>query len=120
LDRFGNVVDGYRRFAGEIGYGAGQLEHAMVSARREMELADGLSQQRAGFLFCRAEALDFARAQPGVAFALAQELSLVRLFHAFSHPRRLLAATGVDEFVFAQCGNLDLDDAAIYARPRTP
>src|SRR6267143_6182390 len=97
LDRFGNVGDGYRRFAGEVGYGAGELEHPMISARREMELADGLSQQSAGFLFCRAEALDFARAQPGVAFALARKLSPVRLFHALPHPRRLLAATGADE-----------------------
>src|SRR5207247_6657763 len=100
LDRFGDVGDGNRRFAGEVGYGAGELEHPVVSARREMELADGLSQQRAGFLFCRAEALDFARAQPGVALALARKLSLVRRFPPPPHPRRLLAATGVDEFVF--------------------
>src|SRR5207247_7617727 len=117
LDRFGDVGDGYRRFTGEVGYGAGELEHPVVSARREMELADGLSQQRAGLLFCRAEALDFARTQPGVGFALAQELSFVRPFHAFSHPRRLLAATGVNEFVFAHGGHLDLDVDAIEERP---
>ncbi len=117
LDRFGDVGDGYRRFAGEVGYGAGELEHPVVSARREMELADGLSQQRAGFLFCRAEALDFARAQPGVAFALAQELSFVRPFHALSHPRGILAATGVNEFVFAHGRHLDLDVDAIEERP---
>src|SRR6267143_2105791 len=83
LDRFGDVGDGYRRFAGEVGYGAGKLEHPVVSARREMELPDSLSQQRAGCFFCRAKALDFARAEPGVAFALARKLSLMRPFHAF-------------------------------------
>src|SRR6267378_7659151 len=62
LDGFGHVGDGYRRFAGEVGYGARELEHPVVGTRREMELADGLSQQRAGALFRRAEAFDFARA----------------------------------------------------------
>src|SRR6266487_2393335 len=117
LNRFGNVGHGYRRFAREVGYRTGELEHPVVGARREMELADSLSQQRAGSFFCRAEALDFARAQPGVALALARKLSLVRLFHALPHPCRLLAATGVDEFVFAHGGHLDLDVDAIKERP---
>src|SRR5437870_8866894 len=90
----------------------------MVSARREMELADSLSQQRASPLFCRAEALDFARAQPGVALALALKLPPVRLFHALPYPRRLLPATGADEFVLAHGGHLDLDVDAIKERPR--
>src|ERR1041385_397960 len=116
LDRFGDVGDGDRRFAGEVGDGAGELEHPVVGARREMELADGLSQQRARALFCRAEALDFARAQPGVALALPRKLPLVRPFHALPHPRRLLAATGMNELVFAHCGHLDLDIDAIEER----
>src|SRR3989441_9027750 len=78
LDRFGDVGDADRRFAGEVGDGAGKLEHPVVGARREMELADRLFQQRTGLLFCCAEAFDFARAESGVAFALAQELSLMR------------------------------------------
>jgi hypothetical protein len=82
-----------------------------------MEFADGLSEQRAGLHLCSAETLDFARAQPGVAFALARKLSPVRLFHALAHPRRLLAAAGVDELVLAHCGHLDLDIDAIKERP---
>src|SRR6266581_8473219 len=101
LDRFGDVGDGDRRLAREVGDGAGKLEHPVVGARREMEPADSLSEQRASCFFRRAEALDFARAQPGVAFALARKLSLVRPLNAFPHPRRLLAATGVNELVFA-------------------
>src|SRR3989475_9304286 len=83
-----------------------------------MELADCLSQQRAVPLFCRAEALDFARPQPGVALALARKLPLVRLFHALPHTRSLVAASGVDEFVLAHGGHLDLDVDAIKERPR--
>src|SRR6267378_5960954 len=116
LDRFGDVGDGYRRFAGEVGYGAGKLEHPVVSARREMELPDSLSQQRTGLLFCRAETFDFARAQPVVVFALARKLSIVRSFNALPHPCRVLAATRMDEFVFAHGGHLDLDIDAIEQR----
>src|SRR5467141_2554208 len=118
LDRFGDVRDGYRRFAGEVGYGAGKLEHPVVSARREMELADSLSQQRTGLLFCRAETFDFARAESGVAFALAQELSLMRSLHALPNLRRILAATRMDEFVFAHGGHFDLDIDTIEERSR--
>src|SRR5260370_26550849 len=89
-----------------------------MGARREREPADGLSEQGASRFFRRAEALDFARAQPGVAFALARKLPLVRPFNALPHPRRLLAATGVNELVFAHGGHLDLDIAAIEERPR--
>src|SRR2546429_8772421 len=116
LDRFGDVGDGDRRFAGEVGYGARELQHPVVGARREMELADGLSQQRAGLLFRGAEALDFARAQPGVAFALAHELSLMRPFHALPDRRRIFAATRLNEFVLAHGGHLDLDVDAIEER----
>src|SRR5712691_8518967 len=83
-----------------------------------MELADSLSQQRASPLFRRAEALDFARAQPGVALALARKLSLVRSFNALPHPSRVLPATRVNEFVFAHGGHLDLDIDTIEERPR--
>src|SRR6266581_9422219 len=82
LDRFGDVGDGDRRLAREVGDGAGELQHPVVGARREMEPADSLSKQRASRFFRRAEALDFARAQPRVALALARKLPLVRLFDA--------------------------------------
>jgi hypothetical protein len=112
------VSDGYRRFAGEVGYGAGELEHPVVSARREMELADGLSQQRTSRIFRRAEALDFPRAEPGVVLALAHELPFMRPFRAFPDLRGILAATRVNELVFAHGGHLDLDIDAIQERPR--
>src|SRR5712671_2025050 len=118
LDRLGDVGDGYRRFAGEVGYGARELEHPVISTRREMELADSLSQQRAGAFFRRAEAFDFARAEPGVAFALARQLPLMRAFRAFPDLRGILAATRVNELVFAHGGHLDLDIDAIEQRPR--
>src|SRR5258708_7712201 len=85
-----------------------------------MELADRLFQQRAGLLLRCAEAFDFARAESRVAFALAHELSLMRPFNALPHPRGVLAATGVNEFVFAHGGHLDLDIDAIEQRPRKP
>src|SRR5258706_7468850 len=83
-----------------------------------MELADSLSQQRASVLFRRAEALDFARAEPGVVLALARELPLVRPLRAFPDLRGILTATRLNELVFAHRGHLDLDVDAIEERPR--
>src|SRR5882672_10573277 len=83
-----------------------------------MELADSLSQQRASRIFGRAEALDFARAEPGVVLALARKLPLMRAFRAFPDLRGILAATRVNEIVFAHSGHLDLDIDAIEQRPR--
>src|SRR5260221_14037429 len=88
LDRFGNVGDPDRRLAGEVGYGAGKLEHPVIGARRELGFSDPLSPHRAGPLFCWEEAVDGTRADLGGAFALAHKLSLMRPFHARSHRRR--------------------------------
>src|SRR5260370_32551535 len=89
-----------------------------MGARREREPADGLSEQRASRFFRRAVALDFARAQPGVAFALARKLPLVRPFNALPHPRGLLAASGVNELLFPHRGHLDLHIIETEQRPR--
>src|SRR5712692_7825415 len=120
LDRLGHVGDAEGRFARKVGDGAGELQHAVVGARRKVKLGDRLLQQRARLVLDGAEPLDVAGAEPGVVLALAFELSTSRPFDALPDLRRAFASACLHELVFAQRGHFDLDIDPVQQRSREP
>lgn len=85
LDGLGHMGDGNRLRSGDIGNGARQFEHAVVSTRRQTESRDRLPEQAFGRRLWPAPAVDFARAEAAVRFLLTLDLNLMRRRDAGAH-----------------------------------
>lgn len=96
---FGDVraADGFA--AGQVGDGAGDLEHAVIGARRQAQTRHRCRQQGLRGGFRHAVAFDFAHRQPRVRPAAALQLEVAAADHPLAHLR---AALGIGLPRYAQ------------------
>jgi hypothetical protein len=108
--------------AGQVGDGAGELEHPVVGAGRELELAHGRFHQALAGVVQAAPAPDLGRAhlavgaQPAAGEAL--RLELPGRDHALADALRRLAAALAGQLVILDLRHLDVDIDPIEQRPR--
>jgi hypothetical protein len=122
LDRFADVGRADIRFSGQVRDRPADLENAVVGPGAQTELRHGRFQEPLPFLADRAEALDVARAHPGIGEDLApleaRELALAGRAHAFPD---LLGALGLDfrhDIPEPDLGDFELDIDPVEERAR--
>lgn len=93
----------------QIGDGARHFEHAVISACRQIEPADGLLQQRDALFVRRAQCIDFSHRKLRVGFALARDLALPRDFHALLDGGAGFAFRLVEQVILRHRRHFDLD-----------
>src|SRR5487761_2190213 len=117
LDRLGHMADGNRLAPGEIGNGARQLQHAMVSARRQIEPRDRLPEQTFGRRLWPAPPVDLARTEAAVAFSLALDLYLMRRRDALAHCAARFARGLAQQIFLGHGGHFQMDVDAVEQGP---
>src|SRR5262249_58631225 len=102
LDRLGDVLRADGRGAGEVRYGTGNAQHALIGPRREQQPRERVAQQLVAVAVCGAVAIDLARAEIGIRLGLARELRGARLLHPLPNRTGRLARDWRDQLRLAR------------------
>ena len=120
LDGLGEMARPDVLHASQVGDGAGQLEQAVVGARRKLELAHGRFHQRARGIVQDAEFAHFRRAHICIAADIssleAPPLALAGRFHPETNGFRRFPKSLVAQLLILYPGDFDVDVDAVQQR----